>query len=254
MSSTRASSMRGLKYLSAYSRQTRHLHMTGPATFPSPLLTTERPAVALPKDLNGLRYECMKRSLPVGGTKADLTARLQAADLVQSRSFTAAVDSTKRPTPPATDPKTGERHFNTSRSLKAVNDTSTIDFAYMPESLPKEAPNQILRVPLLPQVSFNVRGRDELMEELEEAPPMRPEISTVSADSTHIFAPSALTDVTDNSAIDFQGMATAVSDAAKRLRSTPAVKEVEESASVIKTVWNDLLDDLMGPKREKVVA
>jgi hypothetical protein len=44
------------------------------------------------------------------------------------------------------------RHFNTSRSLKAVNDTSTIDFAYFPDFNPDlEGPAPTIRVPLLPQ-------------------------------------------------------------------------------------------------------
>ena len=42
------------------------------------------------------------------------------------------------------------RHFNTSRSLKAVNDSSTIDFAYIPDFDPdtRTAPTQI-RVPII---------------------------------------------------------------------------------------------------------
>jgi hypothetical protein len=42
------------------------------------------------------------------------------------------------------------RHFNTSRSLKAVNDTSTIDFMYVPDFDPdaQTAPSKI-RVPII---------------------------------------------------------------------------------------------------------
>lgn len=71
--------MRALKFLSAHSRQVvrsrqvRGLHMTGPATFPSPLLTAERPAVRLPKDIAGLRAECARRQLPTVGSKSEVS-------------------------------------------------------------------------------------------------------------------------------------------------------------------------------------
>lgn len=71
--------MRALKFLSAHSRQVvrsrqvRGLHMTGPATFPSPLLTAERPALNLPKDVAGLRAECSRRQLPTTGSKSEVS-------------------------------------------------------------------------------------------------------------------------------------------------------------------------------------
>jgi hypothetical protein len=61
--------------IAAGSKQTRSLHMTGPATFSS-LLTSERPALNLPRDLAGLRAECQKRKLPTSGSKDEVrTAR-----------------------------------------------------------------------------------------------------------------------------------------------------------------------------------
>lgn len=71
---------------------------------------------------------------------------------------------------------------------------------------------------------------------------MRPVISTVSADTTYFHAPSALSDVTDNSAIDFQGLTNAVNSAASRLRPS------SETESTLKKVWNGFLDDVLGPK------
>ena len=50
----------------------RQLHMTGPATFPSPLLTSERPASNLPRDIAGLRAECKRRKLDFSGSMHDV--------------------------------------------------------------------------------------------------------------------------------------------------------------------------------------
>ncbi len=55
------------------------------------------------------------------------------------------------PIPDTSDTGKPVRHFNTSRSLKAVGDSSTIDFMFIPDFDPdaNSAPLQV-RVPLLP--------------------------------------------------------------------------------------------------------
>ena len=68
---------------------------------------------------------------------------------------------------------------------------------------------------------------------------MLPSIVTVAADGTHIHAPSAMSDVSDNNAIDFQGLAARVAE---------KFKPVEEQASMVKSVWSGFLDDVLGPK------
>lgn len=128
MQASRVSS-RALKHIAAGSKQTRSLHMTGPATFSS-LLTSERPAVNLPRD--------------------------------------EAKDS-KRPAPEPVNPSTPVRHFNTSRSLKAVGDTSTIDFAYIPDFDPDAQAAPIIRVPILPQTTLSESGKAHTAQEVEEA-------------------------------------------------------------------------------------
>lgn len=69
---------------------------------------------------------------------------------------------------------------------------------------------------------------------------MRPEIYTASADSTHIHAPSAMSEVHDNNVIDFQGMASRVAAATQ--------SAVEDKSSEIGKVWNGMMDDIFGPK------
>lgn len=192
MQASRASS-RALAAIAAGSKQSRSLHMTGPATFSS-LLNSERPAQNLPRDLAGLRAECQKRKLPTSGTKDEvrtflppqlgvqhqlqdplltcianqLTSRLSAHEVANSRSFSTAVQDSKRPVPTVSEAGRPIRHFNTSRSLKAVNDSSTIDFAYIPDFDPDAGSAPVdIRVPKLPQTVSSAPA--PAADEVEEA-------------------------------------------------------------------------------------
>ena len=69
---------------------------------------------------------------------------------------------------------------------------------------------------------------------------MRPEISLASGESTHHATPSAFTDVVDNNAIDFQGVA-------DRLKAKAG--EVAEESSEVKRIFNGFLDDVFGAKK-----
>lgn len=86
---------------------------------------------------------------------SQLIARLSTHELISSRAFSSAVEQSKRPTAEsgevAAAPTQTVRHFNTSRSLKAVNDSSTIDFAYLPAIEPDDGQAaDFLRVPIVP--------------------------------------------------------------------------------------------------------
>jgi hypothetical protein len=70
MQAARVSS-RAFKAVAAGSKQSRSLHMTGPATF-SNLLTSERPAMNHPQSMAGLRYECQVLRLPTTGSKEEV--------------------------------------------------------------------------------------------------------------------------------------------------------------------------------------
>ncbi|KAF2759631.1 hypothetical protein EJ05DRAFT_509360 [Pseudovirgaria hyperparasitica] len=255
MAAPRSTSLRALRQLSACSRQTvqvRKLHMTGPTTFPSPLLTSERPAVNLPKDLIGLQTECRKRNLPVTGSKQELADRLSADAMLQSRSFSSAIQDMKRPAASEADAYMAMppvRHFNTSRTLKSVNDSSTIDFAYFPDFNPDvEAPPPSIRVPLLPQ-SVAAPNTAKFSEEAQESDVMRGTIVTASADSTHISTPSAMADVHDNNSIDIGEMAQKVAAAAQKVKEATV-----DETPVVRKVWNGFLDDLLGPKSSKATS
>lgn len=132
------------------------------------------------------------------------------------------------------------RQFNTSRSLKAVNDSSTIDFAYLPDFDPDAgvAPPAV-RVPLLPEALYPQSTKTNYTKE-EEDIVMKPEISLASADSTHFASPAPFTEVSDNNAIDFQGVA-------DRLKAK--ADEVVQETSEVKRLFNGFLDDIFGAKK-----
>lgn len=242
MQAARVSS-RTFKAVAAGSKQSRSLHMTGPATY-SNLLTSERPAMNHPQSLAGLRYECQVLKLPTTGTREELQSRLSAHELTNgARTFTTAVNDSKRPL--VGTPVTGHsfRHFNTSRELKAPNDSSTIDFAFVPDFDPDLGSSPVgIRVPILPTTttpnpSYTFASAIEAAEAEEEYSTRLPMIHTVSA---HVHAPAAMSEVHDNNTIDFQGMAFEVANQLKR--------PVEEGASMARQIWGGLVDDVLGPK------
>jgi hypothetical protein len=65
---------------------------------------------------------------------------------------------------------------------------------------------------------------------------MQPTIYTVSADGTHIHSPSAMTEMADTNQSGYQGMAEAV---VNRFTSSR-----EPGESMMKQIWNDLMEDL----------
>lgn len=75
MSAPRPTQFIALRRLAAGSHHCRQLHMTGPATFPSPLLTAERPASNLPRDIAGLRAECKRRRIEFTGGKQEVSSQ-----------------------------------------------------------------------------------------------------------------------------------------------------------------------------------
>jgi len=231
--------------------------MTGPSTFSS-LLTTERPAINLPRDVEGLRAECKKRGLPTLGSKTELTDRLSAHETVNSRTYTTSTPS--RPTPSSTSSSTSTniptRHLNTSRALKAVADTSTIDFAYLPDFDPDlSASTPLPRIPLLPSDVYASKSVPTYAAakgtegEVEVASFMKPEIVVVSGGSGHVHAPSAMSEVSDSGAVDFQGMVGMVEE-----KLGKAGDKAVEEGGMARQVWGGVVDDLFGPKGRKTAA
>ncbi|KAG6994037.1 hypothetical protein G7Y79_00048g084330 [Physcia stellaris] len=141
--------------------------------------------------------------------------------------------------------KLSAHSFHSTAPTKAAEDTPAIDYVLMPQyELVPQSPPEVLRIPLLPTTFSPSRSGRAHMETVESV--IRPEISTVSADSTHIASPSAMSEVTDNHAIELDpyDLTAKVTAAAKKMGELPVEKLKE--VSVVKELWTGLLDDLMG--------
>ncbi|KAG9563232.1 hypothetical protein KCU71_g6296, partial [Aureobasidium melanogenum] len=246
MSAPRAYQFIALRRLAAGGSR-RQLHMTGPATFPSPLLTAERPVSNLPRDIAGLRAECKRRKLDYSGSMHDLMGRLSADDLTHSRAFTTAVNASKRPSAEQQDEIKAVRHFNTSRALKAVNDSSTIDFAYFPDFDPDNAEASAIRVPLLPNNFSPTRTGAHSLEAADDMV-MKPQINSMAADKII----SNFSEVSDNNAmtIDFHGMAERIAAATQKAAQAP----IAEQTSILKQLWKGIVEDFKGVQTKPVAA
>lgn len=135
--------------------------------------------------------------------------------------------------------------FHTTQFVRRVHDTSTIDYAYMPQfKLVESAHPEVLRIPLLPDNDSPLRSVKDHGEFVESV--IRPEISTVSADSTHIDSPSAMSEVTDNHSVELDpyDLTSKVTAAAAKMAQVPG--ENSKEPGLVTGIWNGLLDDLLG--------
>ena len=78
---------------------------------------------------------------------------------------------------------------------------------------------------------------------------MKPEISTMSLSSDAVYLPMA--EHSDGHAlnVDFHAMADTVAANIKRMQVP-----VEEQAGMMKQLWSDLVDDMLGAKRQPARA
>lgn len=165
--------------------------------------------------------------------------------------------------------KTPIRHFNTSRELKSVNDTSTIDFAYLPKlfdgSLDPPPPG--IRVPILPDVDSTeaqttLSRNPEIgaaaggLQDTDSPDVMKAQIVTVEetmADGgAHVELDlnshaSPMSEVVDNHAeeIGIEHLTELTQTVGKSARKM--VDRVDEST--VSRIWNGFLDDLFGEKK-----
>lgn len=132
------------------------------------------------------------------------------------------------------------RQFHMSQRLGASGDDSTIDFAYLPSAALEVDEDDSLRVPILPN---NYDTTENAPADIP-ATVMKPEISTMSADA--VFLPMA--DMSDGHAmnIDFHAMADRVAANLKNVKNVAP----DAQASLIKQIWNDLVDDMIGARKK----
>ncbi|KAI4176978.1 MAG: hypothetical protein LQ348_005912, partial [Seirophora lacunosa] len=117
----------------------------------------------------------------------------------------------------------------------------------MPQhTLDEAAPPEVMRIPLLPHNFFPPRAEQGLGEAIDDV--IRPEISLVSASSTHIESPSAMSEVTDNHAVDVDpyDLTNKVTAAATKTVEDAMNRRREEGT--VRELWSGLLDDLFGSR------
>ncbi|OAL34194.1 hypothetical protein AYO20_06449 [Fonsecaea nubica] len=266
MAAPRASSFKALRNLqrtSATNPAKRSLHITGVHASPRPIDPNHK-STYVPWSLQDLRQECQKRTLSASGTKHELIDRLAGHDSLQARAFSIAmkriaVEQTKKPVsgPSETAP---QRHFNTSRSLKAVGDTSTIDFAYLPklheESWRPSPPS--IRVPILPYIqSEQAEAILERHPELDAAAGgyqdtqgyetiMKPQIFSVG--DVAGGPASAMSDVHDGhhpTELSVEMLTALTETVGKSARQFVDMVKDKDQATIRK-IWTGFLDDLFG--------
>ena len=298
MAAPRTSSFKILRNLQKASSSVpakRSLHITGVNSSPRPVEFSQKHSYA-PLSIQTLRSECSKRSLTQSGTEHELVERLAVHDDLQARAFSIAMkriarDQARKPSryalvqarmvlQPASKrftfanttahrpaQETPSRHFNTSRSLKAPGDSSTIDFTYLPDIDSSSEPTRAeIRVPILPHIESDdaqaILDHHKLdveaagADDAAHSAVMKPQIVTVTetlADGAHVDLDlnghaSAMSEVQDNHGTEMTvdaltELAGTVGRSARKL-----VGRVPEQTAV-KRVWSGFLDDLFGEKR-----
>ncbi|KAL4889028.1 hypothetical protein BDV59DRAFT_187365 [Aspergillus ambiguus] len=244
MAAPRSSALRALRLLSQHPSTTpalrRGLHITG-ANSAQPANVSDRTSLYSTRTLADLKSECQKRSLGSNGTQAELVERLANHDFLQSRAFSIAMrringSSLAHPS----------REFNTSRAQKAVNDSSTVDFVYMPSMADIDAPARSAdpRIPILPD-SYTHHQTPAASN-----PPMKPQVYTVSGDGADVSA-SPMTEVVDNHAVDIDPFS--LTEAVGKSRYGEQLQKQQNGSQepgVLRELWSGFLEDLLGPKQQ----
>ena len=114
------------------------------------------------------------------------------------------------------------------------------------------APSQpeTFRVPLLPDnVTPPLEHTKNAHHDVHMEAVTRPQIRTISADSTHIDSPSAMSEVIDNHTVDVD-----VFDLTSKVKNAAAMKvtkvaEMGAERGVVGNLVNGIMDDVFGPKR-----
>ncbi|KAJ5368292.1 uncharacterized protein N7496_008052 [Penicillium cataractarum] len=243
MAAPRSTSLRALRQLSqqptAAPIARRGLHITGVQSA-QPANPADKASLYAARTLPDLKQECQRRSLRAAGSKSELIERLSNHDVLQSRAFSIAmrrINSNAFSDQPT-------RSFNTSRSQKAVGDSSTVDFIYMPAMSTLDAPSTRPAFPKVPVLPDLYSHHDAAA---PSAPPMKPQIYTVSGGD--ISAASAMSEVVDNHAVEIDPFSLTEAVGRSRIgeelaRSNGATKE----PGVVRELWAGFLDDVLGPK------
>ncbi|KAI9371550.1 hypothetical protein BJX61DRAFT_543560 [Aspergillus egyptiacus] len=237
----RSTSMRTLRLLSQQQKVSplrRDLHITG-AHSAQPASVSDKTTLYSTRTLADLKTECQKRSLRSNGTQEELVERLSNYDFLQSRAFSIAMKRISS----SSESETRSRQFNTSRSLKAVNDSSTVDFAYMPSIAAENNTSSDIQVPILSEIYNHYDPTSP------SSSPMKPQVYSVSGDAANISA-SPMAEVVDNASVDIDPFS--LTEAVGKSKQAAEMKQQQngQQSGVVSELWNGFLDDLLGPKQQ----
>jgi hypothetical protein len=195
--------------------------------------------------LADLKLECKKRSIASNGTQAELVERLSNHDFLQSRAFSIAMKRINGNA--STEPSV--RHFNTSRAAKAVGDSSTVDFAYIPSMEEIDTPPS-RSDPRFPILSDIYKYYDPSKQSITSDPPMKPQVYTVSGEDV---AASPMSEVVDNHSMDIDPFS--LTETVGRSRFGEELQRHQNGSQakepgVVRELWSGFLEDLLGPKQQ----
>lgn len=244
MAAPRSTSLRALRQLSSQHSALparRGLHITGVQSA-QPANPADKASLYAARTLPDLKLECQRRSIRAAGSKSELVERLSNHDILQTRAFSIAM---RRINPNAF---AETRQFNTSRSSKAVGDSSTVDFIYMPTMSDMDAApirRSSPQIPVLPdmhsiQQPFATNSTQ----------PMKPQIYTVAGAGADVAA-SPMSEVVDNHAVDIDPFS--LTEAVTRSRVGEEIQRGKNGGpaqpGVVSELWSGFLDDVLGPKQ-----
>jgi len=205
----------------------------------------DKPASYTSRTLAELKQECERKSLRTSGTKSELVDRLTNFDMLHSRASSIAlrrIDGNPFGSP------SSPRQFNTSRASKVVNDTSTVDFAYMPSPAEFEASSTFNLQPRVPVISDISHGSDSGA--TQPLMPMKPQIYTVSEMASDISA-SPMSEVVDNHALEIDPfkLTETVGKSRDGESQRIATAGTQQQNGMMGQLWSGFLDDLLGSKK-----
>ena len=103
-----------------------------------------------------------------------------------------------------------------------------------------------MRVPLVPENYTPDRSGAHAVLEPDYDTIFRSQVITAAGEETHVTAPSAMSEVHDNTSvgIDYTALAKSMED-----RVSDVAGRARETQGTVRRLWDGVVDDILGPKR-----
>jgi len=195
----------------------------------------------LPRYLSDLKAECNRRQLKTTGSVSELIERVTAYDAARHHSTTSGHRPVSHPVETLFKVRPLMQGFQTSAPKQKLQDTSSIDFAFLP-SIPiptGEGSFDNIRVPLLPDNYTPDRVHIGHAPEAFDAAIPRPEISIIASHPENVL-PAAMTEVVDNAGLDV--------DVGRWIGAFDEETNQIDQPGMLQQVLSGMVEDLFGPK------